>query len=76
MKRAPHLPLFAQTLGLVLATLIIAQIAAIVVILSLPPRAGLWPVAGGVRHGLLCDPDAALALGTVVLGRPGGQSRN
>ncbi len=37
MKRAPHLPLFAQTLGLVLATLIIAQIAAIVVILSLPP---------------------------------------
>lgn len=37
MKRAPHLPVFAQTLGLVLATLVIAQIAAIVVILSLPP---------------------------------------
>jgi signal transduction histidine kinase len=37
MKRAPSLPLFAQTLGLVIITLIAAQTAAMVVIFSLPP---------------------------------------
>ena len=37
MKPRLTLPLFAQTLGLVIATLIAAQTAAVVVILSLPP---------------------------------------
>ena len=37
MKPRLALPLFAQTLGLVIATLIAAQTAAVVVILSLPP---------------------------------------
>jgi len=37
MKSRLTLPLFAQTLGLVIATLIAAQTAAVVVILSLPP---------------------------------------
>jgi two-component system OmpR family sensor kinase len=37
MKRRLTLPLFVQTLGLVIATLIAAQTAAVVVLLSLPP---------------------------------------
>ena len=37
MKRTLALPLFVQTLGLVIATLIAAQPAAVVVIFSLPP---------------------------------------
>jgi signal transduction histidine kinase len=39
MKRPLTLPLFIQTLGLVIATLIAAQTTAMVVILSLPPPA-------------------------------------
>jgi two-component system OmpR family sensor kinase len=39
VKRLPALPLFVQTLGLVIATLIAAQTAAVVVIFSLPPPA-------------------------------------
>ena len=39
MKPRLSLPLFVQTLGLVIATLIAAQTAAVVVILSLPPPA-------------------------------------
>ena len=37
MKPARSLPLFVQTIGLVIATLIAAQTAAVLVILSLPP---------------------------------------
>lgn len=37
MRRPPALPLFLQTLGLVIATLIAAQTAAVAVIFSLPP---------------------------------------
>ncbi len=37
MKRPFALPLFVQTLGLVIATLIVAQTAAVIVIFSLPP---------------------------------------
>jgi two-component system OmpR family sensor kinase len=39
MIRLPAMPLFLQALGLVIATLVAAQIATIVVILSLPPPA-------------------------------------
>jgi two-component system, OmpR family, sensor kinase len=37
MMRLPAPPLFLQTLGLVIATLVAAQIAAIVIVFSLPP---------------------------------------
>ena len=36
MRRLPPIPLFLQTLGLVIATLVSAQIAAVVIVFSLP----------------------------------------
>jgi signal transduction histidine kinase len=39
MRRVLAIPLFAQTLGLVIATLLTAQTAAIIVVFSLPPPA-------------------------------------
>jgi signal transduction histidine kinase len=56
MRRALALPLFAQTLGLVIITLIAAQTAAMVVIFSLPPPAAeiytVGDVAQAVRLGV------------------------
>jgi len=55
MKRLPPIPLFVQALGLVVATLIAAQAAALLVILSLPPPAPelytVNDVVAALRHG-------------------------
>jgi signal transduction histidine kinase len=55
MKRLPTIPLFVQALGLVVATLIAAQAAALLVILSLPPPTPdvytINDVVAAIRHG-------------------------
>lgn len=67
MKWPLTLPLFAQTLGLVIATLIAAQTAAVVVILSLPPPSAEIYTVGDVAQALRIEgteaatsPDALL----------------
>jgi signal transduction histidine kinase len=50
MRRALALPLFAQTLGLVIITLIAAQTAAMVVVFSLPPPAAEIYTVGDVAQ--------------------------
>lgn len=52
MKPRLSLPLFVQTLGLVIATLIAAQTAAMVVILSLPPPAPEIYTVGDVLQAI------------------------
>lgn len=68
MKPRLTVPLFAQTLGLVIATLIAAQIATIVVILSLPPPSPEIYTVGDVVEAVRSQgteaaksPDAILA---------------
>jgi two-component system OmpR family sensor kinase len=59
MKRAVALPLFVQTLGLVITTLIAAQTAAVVVIFSLPPPAQEVYTVGDVIQAIrLTRPDS------------------
>jgi signal transduction histidine kinase len=67
MKPRLALPLFVQTLGLVIATLIAAQTAAVVVILSLPPPSPEVYTVGDIlqairSHGTVAarSPEAAL----------------
>jgi signal transduction histidine kinase len=60
MKRAPSLPLFAQTLGLVIATLIAAQTAAVVVIFSLPPPNAEVYTVGDVAQAVRLSADPSL----------------
>jgi signal transduction histidine kinase len=52
MRRIPSLPLFVQTLGLVIATLIAAQSAALLVIISLPPPDAEIFTVGDVAQAL------------------------
>jgi len=55
MRRLPAVPLFVQALGLVIATLIAAQAAALLVIVSLPPPTPevytVADVVAAIRHG-------------------------
>jgi signal transduction histidine kinase len=55
MTRLPPIPLFVQTLGLVVAALIAAQVAALLVIVSLPPPTPevytVAEVVAALRHG-------------------------
>lgn len=59
MKRPANLPLFVQTLGLVIVTLIAAQTAAVVVILSLPPPAAEIYTVGDVVQAVRMNSDPA-----------------
>jgi signal transduction histidine kinase len=75
MKARLALPLFTQTLGLVIATLIAAQIATVVVVFSLPPPAPeiytVGDVVQAVRGGA-ASPKSAEALLTTRFGSQPG----
>jgi signal transduction histidine kinase len=68
MTRAPALPLFAQTLGLVLATLIAAQTAAVLVIFSLPPPAPEVYTVGDVAQAVHLSGVSSAKLADPLLG--------
>ena len=75
MRPARSFPLFVQTLGLVIATLIAAQTAAILVILSLPPPAPEIYTVGDVVQAVRQSNDLAgrgreTALATSINRRP------
>jgi two-component system OmpR family sensor kinase len=67
MRRMPTLPLFAQTLGLVFATLIAAQTAAVVVIFSLPPPAAEIYTVGDVAQAVRLSGDQSSKPGDPLL---------
>ncbi|HEY5071186.1 MAG TPA: ATP-binding protein [Caulobacteraceae bacterium] len=77
MNRLPATPLFIQTLGLVIATLLAAQVAALVVILSLPtPQPEIYTVsdvAAAIRHaGAPATPEGRALTIRVENHPPGG----
>jgi signal transduction histidine kinase len=76
MKRGLTLPLFTQTLGLVFATLIAAQIATVVVIFSLPPPAPeiytVGDVVQAIRSNRAASGRSAEAALTTRFGPPPG----
>jgi signal transduction histidine kinase len=59
MRRLPSLPLFVQTLGLVIVTLVAAQTAAVLVILSLPPPSTEIYTVGDVAQAIRLSGTAA-----------------
>jgi signal transduction histidine kinase len=69
MRRLPALPLFAQTLGLVIVSLIIAQTLAVVVILSLPPPPPLVYTVAEVAQAVRSDGGAAAQNARVLMTR-------
>jgi signal transduction histidine kinase len=74
MKRLPAIPLFVQALGLVIATLLAAQAAALAVIVNLPPPTPevytVSDVAAAIRHGASPATAEGRALVTAVSNRP------
>lgn len=74
MRQVPRLPLFLQTLGLIIISLVVAQILSVLIILSLPPPRPLVytvaEVAKAVHVAKLSGRDASSNLMTRVRDRP------
>ncbi len=67
MRRPPSLPLFIQTLGLVIVTLLAAQTAAVLVIFSLPPPPPEIYTVGDVAEATRVSAEQVRKPGGVVL---------
>lgn len=79
-RRLPRAaPLFAQVVGLVVATLVASQLSAIVVVLSLPPPAleiyTVADVAQAIRLQSATTPDGARLVATITNAPPAGETQ-
>lgn len=67
MTRLPALPLFLQTLGLVIVTLVVAQMLSILVILNLPPPPPLVYTVAEVSQAIRTDGQSGQPRGVLMI---------